>query len=179
EFEDDIYEDFSIIASGHTSYAQVSVPEDSEIESISDLEGKTVAWRLQGSSTVENMGKAIFAEYGLNPDEDFKSEIASPYEDAAQRIKDDRTDAIIKFPGVLTSCVVEYLTSDSMKLIVVNEEKIDNILDKYPFYEKGIIKADTYDKIDYDVPTVAFKAMLVANDELSEDTVYEITKSLL
>src|SRR5699024_6708892 len=55
EFEDDKYEDFSIIASGHTSYAQISVPEDSDIESVSDLEGKTVAWRLQGSSTVENM----------------------------------------------------------------------------------------------------------------------------
>src|SRR5699024_4431119 len=155
EFEDDKYEDFSIIASGHTSYAQISVPEDSDIESVSDLEGKTVAWRLQGSSTVENMGKAIFNEYGLDPDEDFDSEIASPYEDAAQRMKDGRTDAVITFPGVPTPWVVEYLTADPMDLISVDEDKIDNILEEYPFYEKGVIEDDTYEEIDYEVPTVA------------------------
>lgn len=179
DFEGQAHEDMSIIVSGHTSYTQITAPENSSIESIADLEGKRVAWRLQGSSTVENMGRAVFAEYGLDPDEDFTSEIASPYEDAAQRMRDGRTDSVITFPGIPAPWMIEYLTGDPMKLISIDEDKLDNILEKYPFYLKDVIPAGTYDGIDYDVTTVGFKAMLVANNDVSEDVVYEITKALL
>jgi TRAP transporter TAXI family solute receptor len=50
-------------------------------------------------------------------------------------------------------------------------------MDKYPYYTQYEIPADTYDGIPAAM-TVAVKATIVASNDLSEDAVYNITKTL-
>ena len=48
---------------------------------------------------------------------------------------------------------------------------------KYPWYAKYTIPAKTYPNQDKDVQTSAIKMVMFCRHDLSEDTVYQLTKS--
>ena len=52
------------------------------------------------------------------------------------------------------------------------------LLAAYPAYSQGVIPAGSYNGQDQDVPTIGVKAVLLASDELSENTVKALTKTL-
>src|SRR5699024_4224623 len=50
--------------------------------------------------------------------------------------------------------------------------------DKYPFFDTGKIPKGTYPDQEEDIETATINTSLVVNKDLSEDTVYELTKTL-
>ena len=62
-------------------------------------------------------------------------------------------------------------------MVPIEADKIDSMIQKYPFYTKVVIPADAY-KQGADIETVGVKAMLVATDKMDEQTAYDITKAI-
>ena len=163
------------IATLYPETIQIVLPGDSEITSVADLKGKRVSVGAPGSGTELN-AKQILEVYGLTFD-DLSAQHLS-FGDSSQSIQDGQLDAAFVTAGAPTAAVTELSATKGVKILSLDQAKIDDLVQKYPYYALDVVKAGTYAGQDQDITTVAVKAMLVVRDGLSEDQVYNITKSL-
>ena len=173
-FEEGKVENLQGIATLYNETIQIVVPANSDISSVADLKGKKVSVGAPGSGAEANASQ-ILEVYGLTFD-DLKAEHLS-FGDSAQKIQDGNLDAAFLTAGAPTSAVTELSATKGVKLIPLDEDKINELIEKYPFYVNEAIPADTYTDVG-ETTTVAVKAMLTVRSGLSEELVYEITKSL-
>ncbi|GBF12166.1 TAXI family TRAP transporter solute-binding subunit [Tepidibacillus infernus] len=175
EMFDKPVENLQAIASLYNETVQIVLPADSDIKSVADLKGRRVSVGDAGSG-VEANAKQILEIYGLTFD-DLQAERLS-FGDSSQKIQDGQLDAAFITAGAPTSAVSELSATKGVKILNLNDDKIQGLIAKYPYYTEEVIPAGTYSGQNEDVKTVAVKAMLVARSGLSEDQVYNITKAL-
>ncbi len=168
-------QDVRAVASLYPEVCQIIVRADSEIESIADLKGKKVSIGEEESGTEAN-AKQILLSYGL--DDTLVTEEHYSYEDAAAALEEGKVEAIFVTAGVQTHFVEELAQQCQVKLLSLDEEHMDNLIESYPFYSKQTISQDTYTGQEEEVSTVGVYAMLVVRADLEDDLVEEITKSL-
>jgi hypothetical protein len=65
-----------------------------------------------------------------------------------------------------------------VKILSIDAAGADKLMGKYQFYTKVAIPASTYNGMAADASTVAVKATLIVRKDLSEKTVYNLTKAL-
>jgi hypothetical protein len=65
-----------------------------------------------------------------------------------------------------------------VNVVQLDEEHIEKLQDKYSFYTKTVIPADTYQGVSEDATTVSVRATLIVATDISEDAVYELTKAM-
>jgi len=145
------------------------------VEGFEELEGKTVSIGEEESGTEQN-AKQILAAYGL--DEKLVKEVNLNYTDAAKQLQSGEIDALFCTSGVKTEMIEELANSCGIALLPVDGSAAARLLAAYPAYSQGAIPAGSYNGQDQDVPTIGVKAVLLASDELSENTVKALTKTL-
>lgn len=92
-------------------------------------------------------------------------------------LQDGNIDAAFITAGTPTGAVEGLSATNPVKIIPIEQDKIDALVEKYPYYANDTIPAGTYG-LEEDVNTVAVMAMLAVVDDLSEDVVYDITKAI-
>lgn len=163
------------IATLYPETIQIVLPADSAIATVADLKGKRVSVGAPGSGTELN-AKQILEVYGLTF-EDLDAQHLS-FGDSSQSIQDGQLDAAFVTAGAPTAAVSELSATKGVKILSLEQDKIDQLIAQYPFYTLDVVPTGTYAGQDQEVTTVAVKAMLVARDGLSEEQVYNITKAL-
>ncbi|MCF6093214.1 TAXI family TRAP transporter solute-binding subunit [Microaerobacter geothermalis] len=174
-FEGDQINNIRAIAALYPETIQIVVPAKSDINSVADLKGKRVSVGAPGSGTEAN-AQQILEIYGMTF-EDIKAERLS-FKESSSNIQDGVLDAAFVTAGAPTSAITELSATTGVKIIQLEDDKIADLIAKYPYYAEQVIPAGTYSGQDADVKTVAVKAMLVARDALSDDAVYNMTKAL-
>lgn len=167
------YKGYSAIAGLYTEAIQVAVPKDSDINSISDLYGKSVSLGEKESGVLQN-SKQILSAYGLN--ESMVDAKYLSYTDAAKAMKNGNLDAFFCTAGTPTRAITEI--SDDIKLIPIDGTVADRLTEQYNGYVKHTIKANTYDGQTEDIKTLGVKMVLIASDKMSDDRVKSITKNI-
>lgn len=153
---------------------QIVTTADSGIESVEDLEGKNVSVGAPGSGTYVN-AEQILEVHGLTMDDINPQNL--DFGESTGGIQDGNIDAAFITAGTPTGAVEGLQATTDIKVVPIKEDKIQEIIDAYPYYAGDTIPAGTYG-LEEEVPTVAVMAMLAVTDELSEDTVYDITKAI-
>ena len=118
----------------------------------------------------------ILSAYGLN--EKLVDEVNLDYTNAAKKLKSGDIDALFCTAGVQTTVINELAKQRQIRFISLDQKGIDRLKKSYKFYTEYSIPANTYTNQTQAVKTVGVKAVLLASDKLSEDTVKEITKIL-
>ncbi|WP_054951322.1 TAXI family TRAP transporter solute-binding subunit [Numidum massiliense] len=154
---------------------QLVVLADSDIQSIQDLKGKKVSVGAAGSGNEAN-SRQILEAAGLSYD-DIKPEFKS-YGDSADAFKDGGIDAMFVTSGIPNSAVQDIAVTKGVRVLGLDDDIIKKIKDKYPFYIDSAIPDGSYEGQKGEVKTVAVLASLAVNSDLSEDFVYNLTKSL-
>lgn len=162
------------IASLYPEAVQLVALQESGIQSVADLKGKKVCVGDAGSGTETN-AKQVLEAYGLTFD-DIDVQYLS-FSEASTAMQNGTVDAAFATSALPNSAIVELTTKKDIVVVPIDGEGADALIAKYPFYSKTIIPADNYGS-DSDVGTVAMLATLVCTEDLSEDTVYLITKTL-
>jgi len=162
------------IATLYPETIQVVTTADSGITTIEDLKGKTVSVGAPGSGTFAN-AEQILEVHGMTM-EDIKPQHLS-FDESTGGIQDGTIDAAFITAGTPTGAVETLAATSKVVILPIAEDKITQLIEKYPYYAKEEIPAGTY-SLEKAVPTVAVQAMLVARESLDEETVYEITKAL-
>lgn len=157
-------------------YAEVcQIVSKSNINSIADLKGKRVSVGDIGSGCEFN-ARQILEAYGITFDDIIVNNLS--FNDSATALKDDKIDAFFCVAGAPTTAIVELATSNRIKLLEIDDEHAAKLIADYPFYTKYAVPGGSYKGVDSDVQTVAVVATYIVSDDLDEDLVYKMTKTL-
>ncbi|MDX8047321.1 TAXI family TRAP transporter solute-binding subunit [Gracilibacillus sp. S3-1-1] len=172
---DEVVDGFSGVFTIYPETIQIVTLADSGIETVEDLEGKRVAVGDVGSGTEAN-AEQILAAHDMTFD-DISAEWMD-FGDASTNIQDGNIDAAFVTAGTPTGSIQELAASADVSIVSISEDKIAQLEEDYPYYTREDLDADTYESFDGTATTVAVQAMLIVRDDLPEDEVYELTKSI-
>lgn len=173
-FEGDAVENVQAIGTLYNETIQIVTTAKSGIKSVADLKGKKVSVGAPGSGTNPN-AQQILEVYGLSFD-DLEVQNLS-FDESTAGIQDGTIDAAFVTAGTPTGAVEGLSATEDIVIVPIEQDKIDALIEKYPYYVQEEIPSGTYGLKDA-ITTVAVQAMLVVRSDLSEDVVYEITKAV-
>lgn len=174
--EEGAVDNIRALASLYSETVQIVVPKNSDIQTVEDLAGKKVSIGAPGSGTETN-ARQILEIHGMS-EEDLGQVQRLSFNDSTSYIQDGTLDAAFVTAGTPTSAVSELAATKGVRIVNIAEDKINALIEKYPYYAKEVVEAGTYTGFDETVTTVAVKAQLVVRKGLKEDTVYKLTKAL-
>lgn len=170
---DGAQEGFSVMAGLYPEVVQIVASKD--ITDISQLVGKKVSVGDAGSGTEFN-ARQILEAYGISFDDISVQNL--DFGNSATALKDGKIDAFFTVAGAPTTNIVDLCTTTTVNILGLDDEHVAALQSKYSFYTTYTIESGTYTGVDYDVNAVAVTATMLVADELSEDTVYALTKAL-
>lgn len=155
----------------HSSVMYIYTLEENGIDSIYDIEGKNIACGSPGSTSGDAVPLLLDA-LGITP-RNISNLNATGMSDA---LKDGTIDVAFGVTGIPAAWLLDLEAVKDVKLIPLLEEDMNKILEAQPYWGRGVIPAGTYKNQPEDVPVIAYWNMLVANDNLSEDLIYNLCK---
>lgn len=161
------------IASLYPNYVQV-VTLNNNINSIDDLKGKKIGVGAPGSGTEIN-ARQILSAYGITY-EDIEEDYLS-FSEAVEQLRNGSIDAAFLASGLPNSTIMDLVTTHQVKLLPVSREIVEKLKINYPFYTPTVIPAGTY-KNKTDIETAAVTTLLITREDMSEEFVYNITKTI-
>lgn len=173
-FKDHAYKDLKVIGGLYMNPNQVVVTKNSGIKTLADVKGKHFAVAAAGSS-VYNECENHFTTVGMKFPDDIKAELIA-FGPAADMLQNGTLDGAWIMSGAPAAAVSQALTANC-QLVEIDDQTLDALKAKYPWYAKYIIPAKTYPNQDKDIQTSAIKMVMFCRHDLSEDTVYQLTKS--
>ncbi|MDO4546899.1 MAG: TAXI family TRAP transporter solute-binding subunit [Clostridia bacterium] len=174
-FEGQQIQTFSAVSSMYNELVQLVAHTDANITSIADLKGKRVSIGAAGSGVYFNAMQYLEIA-GLTLD-DIDEQYLS-FAESSDAIKNRQIDAAFITAGVPNAAIQELGATSSIDIINLDDETINALIEAYPFYAKAVIPAGTYPNQEADANVVAIRAMLICKNDLSEDLVYNIVKTL-
>lgn len=176
DFEDAEVENAGFMGQLYPESAQVITLESNDIETVADLEGKTVAVGPPGGGT-RQAAEAILSAHGI--EEGDYTPLEEGFDDARTKLQDGNADASIEILGAPAASLEELQsTAGDVKLIPIEGAELESIVADTNF-EEYEITPEIYDFLDDPVSTISvFAAMYGSTNQISEDLGYEITKSL-
>ncbi len=154
---------------------QVVVRADSPAKDFAGLKGMKVGVGAPGSGTEANFRQLCDA-YGISKD-DVKAQFLS-FSESAEQFKDKHIDAFIVTAGIPNAAIMDISTQNEIRILNVTGEPLKKLVAKYPFLSAVTIPANTYKGLTTETNTVAVNAVLIANSDIKEDVVYNLTKAL-
>ncbi len=153
---------------------QIVTLESTGIKNVADLKGKRVAVGAAGSGAEAN-ARQILEAYGITYD-DIDEQYLS-FGEAASALKDGNVDAAFLTAGYPTAAVQDISSQNKIALVPLDNDKVDALIAKYPYYTKTIIPAGTYAGVEIETTAVSVMAMLVASDKVDDQMGYDIVKA--
>ena len=175
-FEGTEIKDFSAVATLYPEICQIVASKESGITSVADLAGKRVSVGDAGSG-VEFNAKQILAAYGIDIDKDINKQNLG-FGPSADALKDEKIDAFFCVAGIPTTAISDLAMNSDLTIVPIDDDKFEELSSQYEFYTRQSIPADTYKGVTEEVKTVAVMATYIVDNDLSEDTVYNITKAI-
>ena len=164
---------FSVVAALYMEQVQI-VTMNPDIKSVADLKGKSVSIGALGSGVYFN-ALDILGAYGIS-EKDIDAQYLN-FADSADNLKDGKIDAAFIVSGAPTTAITDLATGGNVYLVSLDDEHIDSLIAKSPYYSKNVIAKDVYGT-DEDIVTVAVAAVVIARNDVSEDAVYNFVSSI-
>lgn len=152
---------------------QVISLEGSDIDSISDLDGKTV-----GIGPAGGTGDMYFPQLfeKLDIEVDTRNGGAA---DQASQVQDGLIDAFAFASGIPVSAFSQLEAQADVNIFSFSEEEMSKFLDDYPELSQGTIPASAYTSLEEDVPAISLWNFAITHKDMSESFVYEVTKAVM
>ncbi|MEM6942573.1 MAG: TAXI family TRAP transporter solute-binding subunit [Pseudomonadota bacterium] len=176
KFEGEKFDKLRAVFSVHPEPFTVIANAPTGIATFNDLEGKRVNVGNPGSGQLATMEVVLDAK-GWDME---KFSLASQLKPAeqAQALCDNKVDAIIYTVGHPNGSIQEATTSCPSKIVSVDGEAIDRLVNDNPFYSFATIPGGMYTGNDEDVQTFGVRATFVTSADVPDDTVYTIVKTV-
>jgi TRAP transporter TAXI family solute receptor len=133
----------------------------------------------RGSGT-EGSGRTILAALGMDPEKEMTLEFLA-YTPSAQAMMDGRIAGMNTPAGPPVAAVTQLFAqmgAKKVKVLDFSDEQLAMIQKKYPIWNRFVVKSGTYPGQTADIQTISQPNFLAVRPDLSEDTVYKITKTI-
>lgn len=148
---------------------------DPSIKSVADLKGKNVSVGAMGSAVYYN-AMDILGAYDLTVN-DFNPWYLS-FGDSGDALRDGKITAAFLVSPVPASGIIDLCQIADAHLISIDQAHLDKLTQSNPFYGEATIPGGIYNGIDEDISTVAVKATIIANEQVTEDEAYAIVSTI-
>lgn len=166
-------ENVQTVATLYPNYVQIATSAKKGINSIDDLRGKRIAVGAQGSG-VESSARALLAALGITYNDitpDFLG-----FAEAADGLKTGKLDAAFFTSGLPNSSLMELQQGFDLQIVPISADQVAQVAAANNIFVKQVIPQGTYGNTA-DIPTAAVMNSLVVRSDLSENDVYNLTKS--
>jgi TRAP transporter TAXI family solute receptor len=166
------------LATLYNNFTHIVTTDDSGINTVADLRGKTVSTGSAGSGT-EVIANRIMQAAGLNPDADITREQLGAAE-SADAIRDRQIDAYFWSGGLPTGSVTDLGATPNINLkLIPSGEFTGALAEQYgAFYGTSTIPGGTYPGQDEPVDVVVVPNILVVHAEFDEELAYNIISAI-
>lgn len=165
---------YSAITACYPEMVQIVVSKSSGIKSVADMKDKRICVGAVGSG-YEVAARQILGAYDMDYD-DVDERFLSQSE-GKNALQDGQIDGFFMCSGYPNSNVTELSLNGNIEVLSIDADHMQKLLKDYPFYESYTTPDDQYN-LGHSVTSVAVMSMLVVSDEVSEDDVYAMTKSI-
>jgi TRAP transporter TAXI family solute receptor len=173
-FEGEKIDTVSAIGALYPETIQLVTTADSGIATFDDLAGKKISVGAPGSGTYIN-AEQLLEVHGMTMDDIDAQNL--DFGESQESLQAGQIDAAFITAGTPTGAVESLSATADVVIVPVAEDKAAELIEKYPYYANDTVPSGTYGLTE-DVPTVSVLAMLVVQNDLSEDLVYDITKAI-
>jgi len=164
------------VFSMHPETVLLVTRKDTGIKKVEDIKGKRINIGNPGSGQRGN-AMDVLKIYGINPDKDIQAESLQQPE-ASRALVDRKIDAFFFTVGNPSASIEEPAQSVDIEIIPINSSAIKEFVKKHPYYIMTTIPAKTYRGMERDVETYAVTATVVTSDAVSEQAVYDLTRTV-
>lgn len=175
-FEGDAFEDLRAVFRVHGEPLTLLARADSGIETLDDLEDKRVNIGNPGSGQRNTMEVVMEAKGWTEDTFALASQLDAAEQAAA--LADNNVDAMVYVVGHPNGSIKEATTTVDSRLIPMNDEDIDGIVEEYPYYSKSVIAGGLYKGNPDDVETFGVAATFVTDADTSDEMVYQTVKAI-
>lgn len=154
---------------------QAIVRQDSEIRRVTDFRGRRIGLGSPGSGT-EQAARIIVESHGLDY-ADVRPGFLS-FSEVAEQMQAGQLDGGFIVANYPVSAIIDVNRMVGVRLVPIDRDVINLIRDRYRFFRPIVIPRDTYENQTEDVTTIAVDNLLVCRDDMPEQLVYDLTKTL-
>ncbi len=147
---------------------------DSGIYGIADLAGKRVSVDELGSGTQLDVDP-VLAAYGMTRD-DIKPIYLKPVE-SIDRMRRGLLDAFFVIAGYPVAGVRQLVEDGVGRVVDLQGERIVKLTQDYMYFTNHAIPKNVYSN-EAEIPTLSVPAQMIVHADISDDIVYQITKTL-
>jgi TRAP transporter TAXI family solute receptor len=170
------YDGVRILSALYSNYNQIVVGGFSNATTLTDLRGRRFAPGAPGSTT-EVETRLHMEMAGMNYPGDINAQFIG-FTEAVDLIRNRQMEGAWIQAGLPTSAVSEICSTAGGRLISMDEDLIRRISTQFPWYNRGIIPAGTYDGQTQDVITTSITITLMVDEKVSDDVVYAMAKAM-
>lgn len=174
-FNGETLTNFSAMLTLYPEVVQIAATKSSGIKTIADLKGKRVSVGDAGSG-VEFNAKQILEAYGFSFNDIDKSNLSFTL--SSDGLKNNTLDACFIVAGIPNAALQELSLNTEIVLISLDKIQMDEMINKYKYYSKVTIPPNTYNNVTNATEAVAVKASIIVNNNMPEDIVYNLMKTL-
>lgn len=175
--EGDFKEEISDVRGVTFVFASVGhfvVPEDSEIQTLQDIEGKRVSLGGPGSGSAANI-TLLLQQMGLW--DSFTPVYLGG--NSPQALQNGEIAAYNWHPGLGNAVIQDTATMMDVRFLDLDEPARESgFYEKYPYFGKMIIPGGLYPGVEEDTPTFGTGSVLIANKDVSADLVYDFLDAI-
>ena len=175
EFDGEPIENIMGVATLYPETIHIVVRPEAEIESLADLEGRSINTGDLGSGTQVNALQILEAA-GITED-DFQEQNAG-FSVAADQIRDGDVDAAFVVGGWAVGAVEELAQTTDIDLLELSGDTLDDVLDAAEWFAEDTVPGGTYGGVDDDVTTVSVQAMIATHENYPEDIVEDVLAAI-
>lgn len=161
------------VAAIYPNYIQVVASKASGIKTLADLKGKRLSVGAPKSGTELN-ARAILGAAGLSYKDLGKIEYL-PFDESVELMKNRQLDATLQSAGLGVAAIRDLAASVEITVVEIPAAIVDKARSPYV---KGVIPARTYTGQDANVATATVVNYLVTRADVSDNTVYAMTKAM-
>jgi len=158
----------------HSSVLHMVTLAGSDIKSIEDLKGRTVAVGPAGGGTLSMM-RNLFKLYDMSMD-DIKPSFLS-YADGMSQLADGNVEASFALAGFPTGAVAQIAATNDLQFIELGDEKMAELVETFSYYTNLEVPADIYGT-DNPVTVIGSPNLLIASAEMDDDLVAKLAESI-
>ena len=160
----------------YMNYGQVFTLEKTGIVTFRDLAGRSVCVGSPGGS----MHNHFYDWLGVHDlgEKDLKQASFLPMREAVEALKTGQLDAVMEISLVPSPAITELSLTHKIHLLEFEPGAMDRLIREKPKFLPGLIPAGTYKGVDKDVQSAGLAAMLACREDLPEQLVYDLVKTI-
>lgn len=161
----------------HKEYFTVVVREDSKINKFSDIVGSRVNVGAPGTGV--NATVQVLLDLKKWDKDSFQFITRLDMSEQGQALCDGKIDVAFYVVGHPSGVLREASAACGIRILPVNDEEVLSFVDASPTYERYKIPGGIYQGNPKDINTFGVRTVLVTEQNVSEEVVYQVVKSVV